>query len=61
MFRVATGCTFSQLAVSIHAGAATGVWAQTIVTATIDAILNTAAKCNLRIMSPSRVSVVIIV
>jgi hypothetical protein len=52
MFRVATGCTSSQLAVSIHAGAATGVWAQVIVTASIDVILTTAAKRNLSIMPP---------
>jgi hypothetical protein len=52
MLRVVTGCTLAQFAVSVHAGAATGVCAQAIVTATIDAIFITAAKCNLRIMPP---------
>jgi hypothetical protein len=52
MLCVSTGCTLAQFVESIHAGAATVVWAQAIVTAAKDAILITAAKCNLRIMSP---------
>jgi hypothetical protein len=59
MFLVATGCTLAQLAASIHAGAATGAWPRAIVTARIDAIFITTAKCDLRIVLPRLSSFVV--